>query len=561
MKILEFFIFLFNKVKILYQYFYFKMKIFSLIIEIMIIKLEYLFFINKYINKFMFFYQYNKMLNLFFEFIKTIMHEIKQDYNNLKKNIKKFRLFHRNMSIIILLFYLFLFFAGIIPFIYYILFLYFSLKYSIKYIFLSIDFYIYNFYEYKYNEEDNIIIDIYNCIEKNINMIFFYINKYYIIIDKFLFRMERKKKIKQKIIDFRFEIWEKYVELVQRYIDKFDNFILIRFPELWYDFEVYLSNLLIRTYIYKARLIKKIKRKRNRLFKIKRKLIKKIRYISNFYYIIKKKIRINLYKISFFFYKIKIYKKDKIDFLFFSWKMKIKNNIISPYIKFKYLLIHKYNIIITRFWHHVINFLWFIFMIKDWWFWDYIFILYLFILDLHIKAVKRFLIPRYPLLVLLYTLLTYSTIIKMWKLGVLIRIKRIILRIKSYLIYSHPIFFYRFLCNRLRSLYKKIFVNIMLLLKIIFRLIIFLLRKIILFDYLIMKINYFLSLKRSYIFALIKANIFYKKYLYYYYSRNYRWFLIQFIFKLLFYFKYKIYLYFIFFKYKILYLNYINKYI
>jgi hypothetical protein len=206
MKILEFFIFLFNKVKILYQYFYFKMKIFSLIIEIMIIKLEYLFFINKYINKFMFFYQYNKMLNLFFEFIKTIMHEIKQDYNNLKKNIKKFRLFHRNMSIIILLFYLFLFFAGIIPFIYYILFLYFSLKYSIKYIFLSIDFYIYNFYEYKYNEEDNIIIDIYNCIEKNINMIFFYINKYYIIIDKFLFRMERKKKIKQKIIDFRFEI-------------------------------------------------------------------------------------------------------------------------------------------------------------------------------------------------------------------------------------------------------------------------------------------------------------------------------------------------------------------
>jgi hypothetical protein len=206
MNILKFFIFFFNKVKILYQYFNFKIKIYSLIIEIIIIKLEYLFFINKYVNKFIFFYKYNKILSLFFEFIKMIFNEIKQDYNNLKKNIKKFRLFHRNMSIILLLFYLFFFFAGIIPFIYYILFLYFSLKYSIKYIFLCIDFYIYNFYEYKYNEENNLIIDIYNYIERNINIIFININKYYINIDKFLFRMERKKKIKQKIIDIRFEI-------------------------------------------------------------------------------------------------------------------------------------------------------------------------------------------------------------------------------------------------------------------------------------------------------------------------------------------------------------------
>jgi hypothetical protein len=553
MNILKFFIFFFNKVKILYQYFNFKIKIYSLIIEIIIIKLEYLFFINKYVNKFIFFYKYNKILSLFFEFIKMIFNEIKQDYNNLKKNIKKFRLFHRNMSIILLLFYLFFFFAGIIPFIYYILFLYFSLKYSIKYIFLCIDFYIYNFYEYKYNEENNLIIDIYNYIERNINIIFININKYYINIDKFLFRMERKKKIKQKIIDIRFEIWENYVDLVQKYIDKFDNFILIRFPELWYDFEVYLSNLLIRSYIYKARFIKKIKRMKRKLRKIKRKfwktkrkLIEKIRHIFDFYYIIKIKIRNKSYKISFLFYKIKIYNKDKIVFSFYSWKRKIINNIVSPYIKFKYLLINKYLTIIAKFWYHVINCLWFKFMIKDIWFWDYIKELYLFIIDLHIRAVKRFLFPKYPLFIILYTLYTYSSIIKMWKIGFLIRIKRKILRIISYLIYSPIIFLYKFLCNRLRSLYKNLFVNIMILLKIIFRLIIFSLQKITLFNYLIMRINCFISLKRSYISALIKANILCKKNLYYYYSINYRWFIIQFTFKLLFYYKYKIYLYYIF---------------
>jgi hypothetical protein len=558
MKILKFIVFFFNKVKILYQYFNFKIKIFSLIIEIIIIKLEYLFFVNKYVNKFMFFYKYNKILTLFFEFIKMIINEIKQDYNNLKKNIKKFRLFHRNMSIILLLFYLFFFFAGIIPFIYYILFLYFSLKYSIKYIFLCINFYIYNFYEYKYNEESNLIIDIYNCIEINVNIIFININKYYIHIDKFLFRMERRKKIKQRIIDFRFEIWENYVDLVQKYIDKFDNFVLIRFPELWYDFEVYLSNLLIRSYIYKARFIKKIKRLKRKLRKTKRKLrktksklIEKIRHIFDFYYIIKIKIRKKFYKISFLFYKIKIYKEDKIVFSFFNWKRKIINNLVSPYIKFKYLLINKYLIIIAKFWHHVINYLWFKFMIKDLWFWDYIKDLYLFIIDLHIRAVKKFLFPRYPLFVILYTLYNYSSIIKMWKIGILIRIKRRILKIISYLIYSPIIFLYKFLCNRLRSLYKNLFVNIIILLKVIFRLIIFSLQKITLFNYLIMRINCFISLKRSYILALIKANISCKKNLYYYYNINYRWFLIQFIFKLSFYYKYKIYLYYMFINIKL----------
>jgi hypothetical protein len=126
MNILKFFIFFFNKVKILYQYFNFKIKIYSLIIEIIIIKLEYLFFINKYVNKFIFFYKYNKILSLFFEFIKMIFNEIKQDYNNLKKNIKKFRLFHRNMSIILLLFYLFFFFCWYNSFyILYIIFIFF----------------------------------------------------------------------------------------------------------------------------------------------------------------------------------------------------------------------------------------------------------------------------------------------------------------------------------------------------------------------------------------------------------------------------------------------------
>jgi hypothetical protein len=152
----------------------------------------------------MFFYKYNELLNILFFFFETLLKEFRKDYIILKKNIKKFKLFHRDMNIFFLFLYLFLFLAGIIPFIYIILLLYFFIKYCIKYILLSIDIYIYNYYEYKDNEEINIIINIYENIRDFIKNLFIIINKTYLKIDKFLFRMERKKKLKMKIAEFRF---------------------------------------------------------------------------------------------------------------------------------------------------------------------------------------------------------------------------------------------------------------------------------------------------------------------------------------------------------------------
>jgi len=203
---INFILYFFNKIKIYYQYFNLKIKIYSLIIDIFLIKLEYLIIKNNIVYEIIFFYKYNKILNIIFYFIETLMEELKKDYKVFKKNIKKFRLFHRDMNIFFLINYLFFFFAGIIPIIYLILLLYFLLKYCIKYILLSIDIYIYNYYDYINNEEYNIIINIYKNIRKLIKYIFIIINKTYLKIDKYLFRMERKKKLKNKIIELRFLI-------------------------------------------------------------------------------------------------------------------------------------------------------------------------------------------------------------------------------------------------------------------------------------------------------------------------------------------------------------------
>jgi len=69
-----------------------------------------------------------------------------------------------------------------------------------------LDIYIYNFYDYKYDEDYNLIIKLYMNIKNIITFIFILINKYYIKIDKFLFRMERKKKLEKKIIELRISI-------------------------------------------------------------------------------------------------------------------------------------------------------------------------------------------------------------------------------------------------------------------------------------------------------------------------------------------------------------------
>jgi hypothetical protein len=71
---------------------------------------------------------------------------------------------------------------------------------------LIFDLYIYNLYDYKDNEDNNIIINLFENIRKYLEFFFKFINKIYIKTDKYLFRMERKKKFKMKLADMRVSI-------------------------------------------------------------------------------------------------------------------------------------------------------------------------------------------------------------------------------------------------------------------------------------------------------------------------------------------------------------------
>ena len=84
-KIINFILYFFNKIKIYSLYFYFKIKIYSLIMDIWLIKLEYLFINNKFIYEIIFFYKYNKIINILFYFIEVLFDELKKDYK--KENI------------------------------------------------------------------------------------------------------------------------------------------------------------------------------------------------------------------------------------------------------------------------------------------------------------------------------------------------------------------------------------------------------------------------------------------------------------------------------------------
>jgi hypothetical protein len=197
-KILFFFTTLFKKYNLYLNYFKYKLRIFSLKLDILIIKIEYLILTNKIIYEILFFYKNNKIIKIIFIFFEVILDELKKDYKLLKKNIRKIKLFHRDMNIIFLPFYIFLFLAGILPIIYLIVFLFFVLKYGMKYLLLSLDIYIYNYYE-----DENYFIFIYEIIRKYMKKIYIYIYDIYIKIDKFLFRMERRKKFEMKLLNLR----------------------------------------------------------------------------------------------------------------------------------------------------------------------------------------------------------------------------------------------------------------------------------------------------------------------------------------------------------------------
>jgi hypothetical protein len=67
--------------------------------------IKYLLLLNKNIYELIFFFNNNKIIKIIILFKNVIVEELSEDYDNLKKNIKKFRLFHRDMKIIFVPFY------------------------------------------------------------------------------------------------------------------------------------------------------------------------------------------------------------------------------------------------------------------------------------------------------------------------------------------------------------------------------------------------------------------------------------------------------------------------
>jgi hypothetical protein len=469
-KILFFFTTLFKKYNLYLNYFKYKLRIFSLKLDILIIKIEYIILINKIIYEILFFYKNNKIIKIIFIFFEVILDELKKDYKLLKKNIRKIKLFHRDMNIIFLPFYIFLFLAGILPIIYLIVFLFFVLKYGMKYLLLSLDIYIYNYYE-----DENYFIFIYEIIRKYMKKIYIYIYDIYIKIDKFLFRMERRKKFEMKLLNLRGYIWNKYVDIAQKYIDKFDNFILIRFPELWHDFEIYIYNSIIKIYIYKARLKKKIKILKIEIRKIKRikKLIKikikiKKKHLYRFYY---KNKRYQIRKLYFYIYKIKYILIDYINYKKFNIRKFFVINFKLPYLNYIYIFKSNYLLLKSLLRFYKVEIKWHLIMIIHPWFWDYIFYLYIYWFYWDMRAIILYIFPTSPFMHLYYSYLQYDLTPKMWYVVFIMKIKAILYRILRYFIFKPPIFLYKLNRYIIYLIYMKIYVNIIVIFQLIIGLI------------------------------------------------------------------------------------------
>jgi hypothetical protein len=469
-KILFFFTTLFKKYNLYLNYFKYKLRIFSLKLDILIIKIEYLILTNKIIYEILFFYKNNKIIKIIFIFFEVILDELKKDYKLLKKNIRKIKLFHRDMNIIFLPFYIFLFLAGILPIIYLIVFLFFVLKYGMKYLLLSLDIYIYNYYE-----DENYFIFIYEIIRKYMKKIYIYIYDIYIKIDKFLFRMERRKKFEMKLLNLRGYIWNKYVDIAQKYIDKFDNFILIRFPELWHDFEIYIYNSIIKIYIYKARLKKKIKILKIEIRKIKRikKLIKikikiKKKHLYRFYY---KNKRYQIRKLYFYIYKIKYILIDYINYKKFNIRKFFVINFKLPYLNYIYIFKSNYLLLKSLLRFYKVEIKWHLIMIIHPWFWDYIFYLYIYWFYWDMRAIILYIFPTSPFMHLYYSYLQYDLTPKMWYVVFIMKIKAILYRILRYFIFKPPIFLYKLNRYIIYLIYMKIYVNIIVIFQLIIGLI------------------------------------------------------------------------------------------
>ena len=94
----------------------------------------------------------------------------------------------------------------------------------------------------------------------------------------------------------------------------------------------------------------------------------------------------------------------------------------------------------------------------------------------------------------------------MWYIGIVLRIKRKIYKKINYFIFNPPRKIYKLFCNEIKLLYKRIFVNIIILLKLILRIIMFFIFKIKLLNYILINFNSLLMLIRYRFYFFKKFN-------------------------------------------------------
>jgi hypothetical protein len=324
-----------KKIKFIYLLMDYYLDYIIIIIYYLCKKILYKLFNNKNNN-----IQYYSLL--FYNYINFIKTDIKEDYRIILNNFKRLKLIFYNRSFIKHIIYIFLFLAGIIPIFYFFIFLFFLTKYIFKYMYLTLDFFLYYRYKqliyyYYYNISKFYILFFF---EESVNLIY--------RIDTFLFRMNRIERYKQKIIIY---INNKKNEIIQKSVDWADNFILVILPQKLIDWEYDFWYGVRSSIIYRRRFKFKIKKK-----------IKKMKWIIKWYIINNRK---------------KIYKK------IYNIKLKYYNFIRNYFLLKKKYRYYRYHIKLYRF-------KWSVRMLFNWWFWDYIFCFYLELLFCSIKVSLKY---------------------------------------------------------------------------------------------------------------------------------------------------------------------------
>jgi hypothetical protein len=120
--------------------------------------------------------------NIFLDYTNELYDEIYFDYFVLRDNLSKFIYNYKKLGLIKHLILIFLFFAGVVPLFIFIYFCFFFIKYMFKYIFVTLDFFVY----YDVNEDD--YDNYYNIMKIYVIKFFDLVPLYLVLIYRYIFK-------------------------------------------------------------------------------------------------------------------------------------------------------------------------------------------------------------------------------------------------------------------------------------------------------------------------------------------------------------------------------------